>query len=87
MLQAEIDEAERRARDSHRQYSIKAKRINGAWSKPPGRAGLITIIAAVIFIVLKASEHIASAAEARIPRSQSNEMAKRWKAGIKLIKS
>ena len=116
-LQAEIDKAERRAHDTRRQYSIKAKNkwsvvdtareagldyhyrrdyvlysehihsTNGALISSERQLDRELVLTSVIFIVLKASENIASATEAGIPRSQRKEMAKLWKAGIELIKS
>ena len=116
-VQAEIDEAECRARDTRRQYSIKTRNkwsvvdtareagldyhyrrdyvlysehihsTNGALISSERQLGHELVLTSVTFIVLKASEHIASAVEAGISRSQRKEMAKLWKAGIKLIKS
>jgi hypothetical protein len=40
------------------------------------------VLKSVIFIVLKASEHIASAAEAGTSQAQTGEMARLWEAFI-----
>ena len=109
-FQAGIDEAERRARDTRRQYSITTK---NKWrvfdtAKEAGlayhygrsyviysgyihstNAALIasereldrkTSLISVIFIVLSASEHIASAAEAGTLQAQRDELARLFKA-------
>ena len=112
-LHPEIDEAERRARDTRRKYSIKTNNkwsvvdtareagldyhyrrdyvlysehihsTNGALISSERQLDRELVLTSVIFIVLMASEHIASAAEAGI----SQVTGRRWQGFGRLVSS
>jgi hypothetical protein len=116
-FQAEIDEAERRAHDTRRRYSVTTKnkwsvfdaareagldhnygRVYAVYSKHihSANSALIAseleldrelVLKSVFFIFLKASEHLASAAEAGPSQTLTGEIAELCDTANKLIKS
>jgi hypothetical protein len=111
-----VDDAERRARDTRDEYSIKTKKKWSAFDTAR-EAGLVcqygrsftlysqhihskngaliaseleldreVVLESVIFIVLEASERIASAPQAGTSQTNMGEIARLWDAGITLIK-